>query len=574
MKKLIRYLSGYKKEVVLAPLFKLLEAIFELIVPLVMAKLIDEGIGGRNEGMILRMGGVLALLAAVGLSAAITAQFFAARAAVGFAAKLRTALFKKIQGFSFTQLDNIGTGTLTTRMTSDINQAQNGVNMFLRLFLRSPFVVFGAMIMAFTVDARASVIFLLVIPVLAVIVVAIMAITSPLYKSAQGKLDEALLHTRENLTGARVIRAFGKEAEEKAAFDDTVSSLSGIQRFTGAISGLLNPLTQIIVDTGLIVLIVQGAIHIDAGTLTQGQVIALLNYMSQILVELVKFANLIVTISKALASADRVAAILDIPDDHTDGTAVPDHAADAVVFDHVSLTYDKAGDEALHDISFTAKAGETIGVIGGTGSGKSSLVSLIPRFYDATEGNVRVFGSDVKNIDPRALRARTGVVFQKAQLFSGTIRDNLLWGKDDADDAMINEALENSQAAEFVNSRPEGADLMLEQDARNLSGGQKQRLSIARALIRKPDILILDDAASALDFATDLKLRTAIRRMSGEMTIFIVSQRVPSVRNADRILVMDAGHLVGIGKHEELLESCDVYREIYYSQFPEEEEAS
>ncbi len=574
MKKLIRYLSDYKKEVVLAPLFKLLEAIFELIVPLVMARLIDEGIGGRNEGTILRMGGILALLAAVGLSAAITAQFFAARAAVGFAAKLRTALFKKIQGFSFTQLDNIGTGTLTTRMTSDINQAQNGVNMFLRLFLRSPFVVFGAMIMAFTVDARASVIFLLVIPVLAVIVVAIMAITSPLYKNAQGKLDEALLHTRENLTGARVIRAFGKEADERAVFDGTVSALSGIQRFTGAISGLLNPLTQVIVDTGLIVLIVQGAIHIDAGTLTQGQVIALLNYMSQILVELVKFANLIVTISRALASADRVAAILEIPDDHTYGSDIPGDAADAVVFDHVSLTYDGAGDEALHDISFTAKTGETIGVIGGTGSGKSSLVHLIPRFYDATKGNVRVFGSDVRNIDPEALRARTGVVFQKAQLFSGTIRDNLLWGKDDADDAMINEALENSQAAEFVNARPEGADLVLEQDARNLSGGQKQRLSIARALIRKPDILILDDAASALDFATDLKLRTAIRRMSGEMTIFIVSQRVPSVRNADRILVMDAGHLVGIGKHEELLESCDVYREIYYSQFPEEGEAS
>ncbi|MCR5177963.1 MAG: ABC transporter ATP-binding protein/permease [Lachnospiraceae bacterium] len=570
MKKLVKYLSEYKKEVVLAPLFKLLEAIFELIVPLVMAKLIDEGIGGHNESMILKMGGVLALLAAVGLTAAITAQFFAARAAVGFAAKLRIALFDKIQDFSFTQLDSIGTGTLTTRMTSDINQAQNGVNMFLRLFLRSPFVVLGAMIMAFTVDARASLIFLLVIPVLAVIVVIIMAMTAPMYRSAQGKLDNALLHTRENLVGARVIRAFGKEAEEKAVFDGTISSLTGIQRFTGAISGLLNPLTQVIVDIGLIVLIARGAVHINAGTLTQGQVIALINYMSQILVELVKFANLIVTISRALASADRVASILDIPADHEEGTENPPGSEEAVVFDHVSLTYAGAGDEALHDISFTARTGETIGVIGGTGSGKSSLVNLIPRFYDATKGSVRVFGSDVKMIDTKTLRARTGVVFQKAQLFSGSVRDNLLWGNRDAGESQIKEALDNSQAAEFVYSRPEGADHMLEQGARNLSGGQKQRLSIARALIRKPDILILDDAASALDFATDLKLRTAIRKMSGSMTIFIVSQRVPSVRNADRILVLDAGHLAGTGSHEELLESCEVYREIYYSQFPEE----
>ncbi|MCR5675128.1 MAG: ABC transporter ATP-binding protein/permease [Lachnospiraceae bacterium] len=594
MRSLLIYLRNYRKETILAPLFKLLEVVFELIVPLVMAHLIDAGIGGHDEKTILAMGGLLALLAFVGLVSAITAQFFAARAAVGFAAEVRMALFEKIERFSFTQLDTIGTRTLTTRLTSDVNQAQNGVNMVLRLILRSPFVVVGATIMAFTVDARAALIFVAVIPVLSLIVFLIMRRTQPLYKAAQGKLDEVLLHTRENLVGARVIRAFNRQEAERAEFDAAADDYTQTQQVTGAVSGLLNPLTQVVVNAGILILILAGAFRVESGNLTQGQMVALLNYMSQILIELVKFANLIVTISRASASGDRIATVLSVETEEEMEDVVRDRDADvidassdaAVVFDHVSLRYAGAGAEALHDITFTAQRGETIGIIGGTGSGKSSLVHLIPRFYDATEGSVRVFGEDVKDLRRDGLRRRIGMVFQKAELFSGTIRGNLRFGMREAvsgnesgaadgirEETLIRQALEASQSAEFVDAKPGGVEFVLTQGARNLSGGQKQRLSIARALMRRPDILILDDAASALDFATDLKLRTAIRKMSGQMTIFIVSQRVPSVRFADRILVLDRGRLVAQGKHEELLESCDIYREIYYSQFPEGMEA-
>ncbi len=586
MKILLPYLKKYRREAILAPLFKLLEVVFELIVPLVMARLIDVGIVGRDERTILQMGGCLALLGFVGLTAAITAQFFAARAAVGFAADVRAALFERIQRLSYTQLDRIGTKTLTTRLTSDVNQAQNGVNMVLRLILRSPFVVFGALIMAFTVDARAALIFAAVIPVLALIVYVIMRKSSPRYKQAQGKLGEVLLHTRENLTRARVIRAFHREEAERRDFVAANDALTHTQHVTGAISGLLNPMTQVVVNAGIIVLILTGAFRVDSGALTQGQMVALLNYMSQILIELVKFANLVVMISRALASADRIAAVLSV-EDAADAWKPGDAAVSgeqraeepaaqtdtpAVVFDHVSLRYAGAGADALSDLNFTARAGETIGIIGGTGSGKTSLVHLIPRFYDVTAGEVRVFGRDVRSLRLSDLRHSIGMVFQKAQLFSGTIRENLAYGGNAGDEKALREALEASQSAEFVDARPEGTESVLAQGARNLSGGQKQRLSIARALMRRPRILILDDAASALDFATDLKLRTAIRKMSGSMTIFIVSQRVPSVRFCDQILVLDKGRIVGRGKHEELLKDCEVYREIYQSQYADDAE--
>ncbi|MBR4529307.1 MAG: ABC transporter ATP-binding protein [Lachnospiraceae bacterium] len=578
MRSLLIYLKEYRKETILAPLFKLLEVLFELTVPLVVARLIDAGILAGDSRTVLAMGGLLALFAAAGLTSAITAQYFAARAAVGFAANVRQALFHKIQTLSWSQLDTIGTGTLTTRLTSDVNQAQNGVNMVLRLILRSPFVVVGAMIMAFSVDARAAVIFVLVIPLLSLLVFLIMRRTAPLYKAAQERLDEVLLHTRENLVGARVVRAFNRQDEEREEFAAANEALTHTQRLTGAVSGLLNPSTQVVVNAGIILLILTGAWRVDTGALTKGQIVALLNYMSQILIELVKFANLIITISRALASADRIALVLNMAQDMADGTEeVPDAeagTAPAVRFDHVSYRYEGAGAEALHDITFSAAAGETIGVIGGTGSGKSTLVRLIPRFHDVSAGRVEVFGKDVRSCRMASLRGIIGVVFQKAELFAGSIRDNLLYGAADrtaaADPARLEQVLSASQSAEFVAGKPDGVNHMLTQGARNLSGGQKQRLTIARALMRGPRILILDDAASALDFATDLKLRTAIRQMSGRMTIFIVSQRVPSVRFADRILVLDKGHIVGNGRHEELLGSCEVYREIYRSQFPEE----
>lgn len=576
MKSLLKYLKEYRKEAVLAPLFKLLEATFELIVPLVMAAIIDTGIATQNRPYILKMCGVLVLLAAVGLASSITAQWFAAKAATGFSAKLRHLLFEHIQELSFSQMDLFGTDTLITRMTSDVNQVQNGVNLVLRLFMRSPFIVFGAMIMAFTVDVKAALIFVVTIPILSVVVFGIMLWTMPLYRRVQGKLDQIMTGTRENLTGVRVIRAFGREESEEESFRASNEDLSHMQQYVGRISGLMNPVTYIIINLATAYLIYTGAVRIDIGALTQGQVVALLNYMSQILVELIKLANLIIQVTKAWACGDRIADILKVEPDMTDGTLGAEALGDsdtAVEFRNVTLTYEEDAGEALENISFKAKKGQTIGIIGGTGSGKSSLVNLIPRFYDATQGEVLVGGHNVKEYRQDALRSRIGVVLQKAILFKGTIAENLAWGKNDASAEEMDEALEISQAKEYVEQKPGRTAFELEQNGRNLSGGQKQRMTIARALIRKPEILIMDDSASALDFATDAKLRMAIRKMSKNLTTFIVSQRAASVQYADQILVMDDGKLVGTGTHEELLAGNPVYQEIYYSQFPKEEEA-
>lgn len=576
MKSLLKYMKEYRKEAVLAPLFKLLEATFELIVPLVMAAIIDTGIATQNRPYILKMCGVLVLLAAVGLASAVTAQWFAAKAATGFSGKLRHLLFEHIQDLSFSQMDLFGTDTLITRMTSDINQVQNGVNLMLRLFLRSPFIVFGAMIMAFTVDVKAALIFVVTIPVLSVVVFGIMLWTMPMYRKVQGKLDRIMTGTRENLTGVRVIRAFGREEAETRDFEAANADLSHMQQFVGRISGLMNPVTYVIINLATAYLIYMGAVRIDLGILSQGQVVALLNYMSQILVELIKLANLIIQVTKAAACGDRIADILKVEPDMKDGTLGAEAARDsdvAVEFRNVSLTYEEGAGEALENISFRVKKGQTIGVIGGTGSGKSSLVNLIPRFYDVTKGEVRVGGHDVRDYQQDELRSRIGVVPQKAVLFKGTIAENLSWGRDGATLEEMNEALDLSQAREYVEKKPGKTEFGIEQNGRNLSGGQKQRMTIARALIRKPDILIMDDSASALDFATDAKLRMAIRSMSDTLTTFIVSQRAASVQYADQILVMDDGKLAGIGTHEELLASNPVYQEIYYSQFPKEEEA-
>ncbi len=576
MKSLLKYLKEYRKEAVLAPLFKLLEATFELIVPLVMAAIIDTGIATQNRPYILKMCGVLVLLAAVGLASSITAQWFAAKAATGFSAKLRHLLFEHIQELSFSQMDLFGTDTLITRMTSDVNQVQNGVNLVLRLFMRSPFIVFGAMIMAFTVDVKAALIFVVTIPILSVVVFGIMLWTMPLYRRVQGKLDQIMTGTRENLTGVRVIRAFGREESEEESFRASNEDLSHMQQYVGRISGLMNPVTYIIINLATAYLIYTGAVRIDIGALTQGQVVALLNYMSQILVELIKLANLIIQVTKAWACGDRIADILKVEPDMTDGMLGAEALGDsdtAVEFRNVTLTYEEDAGEALENISFKAKKGQTIGIIGGTGSGKSSLVNLIPRFYDATQGEVLVGGHNVKEYRQDALRSRIGVVLQKAILFKGTIAENLAWGKNDASAEEMDEALEISQAKEYVEQKPGRTAFELEQNGRNLSGGQKQRMTIARALIRKPEILIMDDSASALDFATDAKLRMAIRKMSKNLTTFIVSQRAASVQYADQILVMDDGKLVGTGTHEELLAGNPVYQEIYYSQFPKEEEA-
>lgn len=576
MKSLLKYLKEYRKEAVLAPLFKLLEATFELIVPLVMAAIIDTGIGTQNRPYILKMCGVLVLLAAVGLVSAITAQWFAAKAATGFSAKLRHLLFEHIQELSFSQMDLFGTDTLITRMTSDVNQVQNGVNLVLRLFMRSPFIVFGAMVMAFTVDVKAALIFVVTIPVLSVVVFGIMLWTMPLYRKVQGKLDRIMTGTRENLTGVRVIRAFGREEREEESFRTENEALSRMQQFVGKISGLMNPVTYILINLATVYLIYTGAVRVDCGILTQGQVVALLNYMSQILVELIKLANLIIQVTKAWACGDRIADILKVEPDMKDGLlpagAVRDSET-AVEFRNVSLTYEEGAGEALQNISFKARRGETIGIIGGTGSGKSSLVNLIPRFYDASQGEVLVGGHNVKEYRQEELRSRIGVVLQKAVLFKGTIARNLSFGKSNASAEEMDEALAVSQAKEYVDLKPGRTEFELEQNGRNLSGGQKQRMTIARALIRKPDILILDDSASALDFATDAKLRMAIRGMSRTLTTFIVSQRAASVQYADQILVMDDGKLAGIGTHAELLAGNPVYQEIYYSQFPKEEEA-
>ena len=570
---MLRYLDGYRRETVIAPLFKMLEALFDLFVPLVMADIIDHGIAAGDTRYILLRCGLLVLLGSVGLLCSVTAQYFSAKAAVGYASSLRRALFSHIQSLSFSSLDQLGVSTLITRMTSDVNQVQNGLNLFLRLFLRSPFVVFGSLVMAFFIDGRAALIFALTIPLLSVVVFGIMRLTMPMYQRAQTGLDRVLSITRENLSGARVVRAFHKEAAETERFREANAGLARMQLRVGRLSALMNPLTYAIVNLGIVALLQTGAVNIDAGSLRQGDLIALVNYMGQVLIELVKLANLIIQVSRALASAKRIGAVLAAPagmqfpaENRAPRPAAPG-AQIAVRFSHVCLTYAGAGAESLSDISFVARRGETIGVIGGTGSGKTSLVSLIPRFYDASSGTVEVFGQPVTDYDRQTLRSRIGLVMQKTRLFSGTIRDNLRYGDAAADDAALWEALSTAQAAEFVKAKPRGLDEMVEQDGRNLSGGQRQRLAIARALVRRPDILILDDSASALDFATDAALRQAIAGLPGDMTVFIVSQRTASLMQADRILVLDDGQLVGNGTHGELLKTCAVYREIHESQF-------
>lgn len=572
MKKLLVYLKGYEKETVLAPLFKMLEALFELFVPLVMAAVIDVGIGGYDRGYVIRMCLVLIALGVIGLACSITAQYFAAKAATGFSTVLRRELFAHIQSLSYTEMDNLGTSTLITRMTSDINQVQSGVNLVLRLFLRSPFIVFGAMVMAFTVDVKAAMIFVVAIPMLSVVVFGIMIWTMPLYRRVQGALDKVLGLTRENLTGVRVIRAFCLEEQEQTHFREKNERLTDMQKFVGKISGLMNPLTYIIVNGAVVVLLHTGAIRVDQGIITTGAVVALVNYMNQILVELVKLANLIINITKSVACGNRIQSVLEIPSSMKNGSDTNLARADEVVFDHVGLTYAQAGTESLTDIDFSAKAGQTIGIIGGTGSGKSSLVNLIPRFYDATAGAVKINGKNVKDFDLETLRKMVGIVPQKAVLFKGTIEDNLCWGKKDATEEELWEALETAQAAEFVRERADGLQAKIDQGGKNLSGGQRQRLTIARALVGHPGILILDDSASALDFATDAALRKALREMKGNPIVFIVSQRTSSIRHADQIIVLDDGMVAGIGTHQELLENCPVYQEIHYSQFDRKEE--
>lgn len=605
MKELLKYIKDYKKECVLGPLFKLLETCFDLTVPIVMAKIIDEGIAKSDSHFILVYGGVLILLAAVGLLSSITAQYFAAKAAVGFATNLRHGLFKHIESLSFTEMDTVGISTLITRMTSDINQMQSGVNMALRLFLRSPFIVFGAAVMAFTVDVKAAIVFAVVIPILAVVVLGIMAVSMPLYRKVQAGLDGILGRTRQNLTGVRVIRAFDKEEAEKEDFNNENQILTNLQLFVGKISALTNPVTYIFLNVALVVLLYVGAIRVDGGLLTQGKVIALVNYMSQILVELIKLANTIVLSTKAVACGNRIQSVFEmkpsiiddfVSDDEEFGSMKKSDNAESskltdeenvlgsekelinksadsiskgaeVVFENVDLTYKGAGDKSLENISFTAPAGSTIGIIGGTGSGKSSLVNLIPRFYDATAGKVLIDGKNVKDYKVSEVRSIVGIVMQKAVLFKGSIRENMKWGNDKATDDEINFALENAQAAEIVSGKEGGLDYMIEQSGRNLSGGQKQRFTIARALVRRPKVLILDDSASALDFATDAKLRKSLKQLGYEPTTFIVSQRTSSIKHADMILVLDDGKVVGKGTHDELLQNCEVYHEIYMSQF-------
>ena len=573
MKQILKYLKEYKKECICAPLFKLLEASFELIVPLVMAAIIDNGITASDKPYIWKMGGVLVLLAAVGLASSVTAQYFAAKAAVGFSTKLRHILFEKIESLSFSKMDTVGTSTLITRMTSDINQVQSGVNLVLRLFLRSPFIVFGAMAMAFTVNVRAAIVFVVTIPLLSIVVFSVMVASLPLYKKVQSSLDTVLSHTRENLEGTRVIRAFNKQNDEIDSFNRDNELLTNMQQVVGRISALTNPLTFIIINIATIAVIVSGGKQVYAGILTQGEVVALVNYMSQILVELIKLANLIVQVTKAVACGNRIADVLAIPSklpEKNPKLIDAKEGAPEVEFDHVCMTYEGAADETLTDISFTVQKGQTIGIIGGTGSGKSSLVNLIPKFYDATKGTIRIQGNDINDYDAVQLRDKIGVVMQKAVLFAGTIADNLRWGKNDATEEEMWKALDIAQATEVVKGKEGGLDYMIEQGGKNLSGGQKQRLTIARAVVKDPDILILDDSASALDFATDASLRAALKGMHGDKTIFIVSQRTSSIQFADNIIVLDDGQMVGFGPHEELLETCETYKEIYDSQFKKE----
>lgn len=577
MKQLMMYLKDYKKESILAPLFKLLEAFFELLVPLVMANIIDYGISNRNMGYIGKMGLLLLLLGVVGLASSITAQFFAAKAAVGFSTQLRQALFDHIEDLSFTDIDKAGTSTMITRMTSDVNQVQSGINMTLRLFLRSPIIVFGAMIMAFTIDVKCALIFVVAIPLLSVVVFGIILSTIPMYKKVQSKLDQVLGITRENLTGVRVIRAFHQEAKEADRFRENNEALSAMQIFVGKISACMNPVTYIIVNGAIIALIYTGAVQVNIGNLSQGEVVAIINYMNQILVELVKLANLIVTMTKALACAERVASVFDIGADAAYVEAQDQKLADKVDksapfldFKHVSLTYQGAGAPTLQDMNFTVNRGDTVGIIGGTGSGKTSLVNLIPGFYPATEGEILLEGRDIRTMSDEELRGRIGVVPQKAVLFKGTIRSNLQWGKPDATEEEMWKALELAQASEVVDGKPGKLDATVAQNGKNFSGGQRQRLTIARALVRNPEILILDDSASALDYATDAKLRAAIRTLEDKTTTFIVSQRASTIRHADKIIVLDDGEIAGMGTHDELLKDCTVYQEIYYSQYPEQ----
>lgn len=574
MKRIWIYLRGYKKECVFAPLFKMLEALFELFVPLVVSAIIDKGIAGNNIQYVIKMTVLLAALAVIGLTCSITAQYFAAKAAVGCATCMRHALFDHIQSLSFTEMDTIGTSTLITRMTSDINQVQNGVNMVLRLFLRSPFIVFGAMIMAFTIDVQAAFIFVVTIPVLAVIVFGIMLSTRPLYKKVQAGLDRILGITRENLTGVRVIRAFNKQQDEVSRFKQSNEELNHLQKFVGKISGLMNPLTYVVINVSIIALIRIGALRVNSGILTQGEVVALYNYMSQILVELIKLANLIIIVTKALACAGRIESVFEVESSMKDGSLEKQEAlrqqTPVVEFKDVSLRYSGAGDESVSGVSFKVFKGQTVGVIGGTGSGKSSLVNMIPRFYDATSGKVLIDGINVCDYKLNVLREKVGIVMQKAQLFKGSIRENMLWGRKDASDEEIFEALDIAQAGEFVKKKDGKLDAFIDQGGKNLSGGQRQRLTIARAMVRKPEILILDDSASALDYATDAALRKSIREMKNSPTVFIVSQRAASLMHADMIIVLDDGAVAGMGTHEELLRNCEVYQEIYYSQFKKE----
>lgn len=574
MKKLLVYLKDYIKESIIAPLFKLLEASFELIVPLVMAAIIDGGIGRGDKGYIYRMSAVLIALAAVGFICSVIAQYFAAKAAVGFSTKLRHALFEHIETLSFSEMDTIGTSTLITRMTSDINQVQSGVNMVLRLFLRSPFIVFGAMIMAFTVDVKGAIIFVITIPLLSVVVFGVMLITIPMFKKVQASLDKVLCRTRENLEGARVIRAFDKQSSEIKSFADENTMLTNMQLLVGRVSALMNPITFIIINCATIAVIWVGAGQVFDGIITRGEVVALVNYMSQILVELVKLANLIILVTKSIACGNRIAEVLEVePSVKSDVTEAvsPVEGAAAVEFDHVAMKYMGASEESLSDVNFRIEKGQTVGIIGGTGSGKSSLVHLIPRFYDVSSGAVKIDGVDVREYPLTQLREKVGIVMQKAVLFQGSIAQNLRWGNPDATDEELWKAIEIAQATDVVNGKAGKLDYQIEQGGRNLSGGQKQRLTIARALVKNPDILILDDSASALDFATDARLRTALRQMQSDKTIFIVSQRTSSIQFADKIIVLDDGDVAGIGTHNELLVTCDIYREIYESQFKKEE---
>lgn len=596
MKSLLKYLKGYKKESILAPLFKMLEASFELLVPLVMAAVIDKGIEGNNKSYIVSMCLVMILLGLIGFVCSITAQYFAAKAATGFARKLRYEMFSHIQKLSYSKLDTAGTATLITRMTSDVNQVQSGVNMFLRLFLRSPFIVIGAMVMAFYVDVKAAVVFAVAIPALSLVVFGIIFANIPLYKKVQNGLDKVLLITRENLNGIRVIRAFNREAEEIEDFDEKNIALTKIQLFAGRISALLNPITYVIINFALVILLYKGAVRVDTGYITQGDVIALISYMSQILIELVKLANLIVTLTKAAACASRIQGVMEIPEGMetegerkegaeketgeeqdeqgrtTESSNIEEKIEndEVVRFDHVGFTYEGAGGEVLTDMDFSVKKGETVGIIGGTGSGKSTLVQLIPRFYDANTGSVYVDGKEVREYEIEELRDKIGMVPQKAALFKGTIRDNILFGRKDATDEMIEEAIDVACAKEFIEAKEGGLSAKVEQGGRNLSGGQKQRLTIARALVRRPKILILDDSCSALDYATDAALRAGIKKLSYHPTVFIVSQRTASIQYADKIIVLDDGEIAGIGNHEELLKTCQVYQEIYDSQYKKE----